>query len=468
MGERTRVASEDAPTIDPAGAEAAHYRRLCAAFDRVHPLNGAGRARELDALRAAEPDLADELLQMLAASAGPGLDAGAASGDALPEDLGGERGYRVLREIGRGGMGRVLLAERADGRFNRQVAIKVIDGSRHDADWRRRFLAEREILARLVHPNIVRLLDAGESASGTPYLVMEYVDGEPLDRYLRTHTLPLEQRVALFEQIAAAVSHAHQMLVAHRDIKPANILIDRDGVPHLLDFGIARLMSQQAATATGTRALTPRYAAPEQVAGTPGSATLDVYQLGVLLYELLAGAPPFAEFDGAALLRAVLEQDPPPPGRAARAAGVADARRIDADLDAICLRALRKEAAQRYASVDALLADLERWRLGEPVRARSGGLVYRGRKFMRRHWRSLGVLLLLVALTAGFVGRLNQELRRSERERAVAEQATELIVDVFGSADPSRAQGQELTTGLYFLRVNMGGRDYVTKMVLAR
>lgn len=439
------MAAEDAATIDPAAAEAARYRRLCAAFDRLHPLDGPGRARELDALRAAEPDLVDELLQMLAASAGPGLDVGAAPNESLPDDLGGERGYRVLREIGRGGMGRVLLAERADGRFTRQVAIKVIDGSPHNADWRRRFLAEREILARLVHPNIVRLLDAGESASGTPYLVMEYVDGEPLDRYVRARPLPLEQRVALFEQIAAAVSHAHQMLVAHRDIKPANILVDRDGVPHLLDFGIARLMSQQAATATGTRALTPRYAAPEQVAGTPGSATLDVYQLGVLLYELLAGAPPFAEFDGAALLRAVLDQDPPPPGSAARAAGVADARRIDADLDAICLRALRKEATQRYASVDALLADLERWRVGEPVRARSGGLVYRGRKFIRRHWRSLGVALLLVALTAGFVGRLNQELRRSERERAVAEQATELIVDVFGSADPSRAQGAELT-----------------------
>lgn len=445
MGERTRVAAEDAATIDPSGGEAARYRRLCDAFDRLHPLDGAGRARELDALRAAEPDLVDELLQMLAASAGPGLDADAAPGESLPDDLGGERGYRVLREIGRGGMGRVLLAERADGRFKRQVAIKVIDGSRHDADWRRRFLAEREILARLVHPNIVRLLDAGESASGIPYLVMEYVDGEPLDRHLRAHPLSLEQRIALFEQIAAAVSHAHQMLVAHRDIKPANILVDRDGVPHLLDFGIARLMSQQSATATGTRALTPRYAAPEQVAGTPGSATLDVYQLGVLLYELLAGAPPFAELDGAALLRAVLELDPPPPSRAARAAGMADARRIDADLDAICLRALRKEAAQRYASVDALLADLERWRVGEPVRARSGGMAYRGRKFIRRHWRALGVLLLLVALTGGFVWRLNQELKRSERERAVAEQATELITDVFGSADPSRAQGQELT-----------------------
>ena len=439
------MAAEDAATLAPGVAEAARYRRLCAAFDRLHPLGGASRAQALDALRASDPDLVDELLEMLAASAGPGLDAVTAPVDALPEDLGGERGYRVLREIGRGGMGRVLLAERADGRFSRQVAIKIIDGSRHDADWQQRFVAEREILARLVHPNIVRLLDAGESASGIPYLVMEYVDGEPLDRYLRAHPLALEQRIALFEQVAAAVSHAHQMLVAHRDIKPGNILVDRDGVPHLLDFGIARLMSQQTATATGTRALTPRYAAPEQVAGTPGSATLDVYQLGLLLYELLTGAPPFADVDGAALLRAVLEQDPPPPGRAARAAGVADARRIDPDLDAICLRALRKEAGQRYPSVDALLADLARWRSGEPVQAHAGGFAYRGRKFLRRHWRSLGVAALLVALTGGFVWRLNQELQRSERERAVAEQATELIVDVFGSADPSRAQGEELT-----------------------
>jgi len=443
------VAAEDTATLDPSDRsrdEAERYRRLCAAFDRLHPLDGAERMAQLDTLRGSDPDLVDELLEMLSASDRPGLRVDQiAAAEALPADLGGERGYRVLREIGRGGMGRVLLAERSDGRFTRQVAIKVIDRSLHDADWRRRFAAEREILARLVHPHIVRLLDAGESADGVPYLVMEYVDGEPLDQYLRSRETALDERLRLFERIAAAVSYAHQMLVAHRDIKPANVLVDRNGVPHLLDFGIARLLSEQAATATGARALTPRYAAPEQVAGTPSTAALDVYQLGVLLFEMLTGEPPFAQLDGPALLRAVLEQDPPAPDRIARERGRTDARRIDSDLSSICLRALRKEPTQRYASVDALLADLERWRNGEPVRASDGGWWYRGRKFLRRRWRALGVVALLLTLTAAFVWRLDQELKRSEYERAVAEQATELIVDVIGQADPSRAQGEELT-----------------------
>jgi tetratricopeptide (TPR) repeat protein/predicted Ser/Thr protein kinase len=446
MGECARVAAEDAATLDPGDADAARYRRLCAAFDRLHPLEGVARVEELDRLRGSDADLVDELLDMLAASDRPGLRVEQGLGaEALPTDLGDERGYRVLRELGRGGMGRVLLAERSDGRFTRQVAIKVIDRSLADADWRRRFAAEREILARLMHPQIVRLLDAGESAAGVPYLVMEYVDGEPLDRYLRSRQAPLEERLKLFERIAAAVSYAHQMLVAHRDIKPANILVDSSGMPHLLDFGIARLLSEQAATATAARALTPRYAAPEQVAGTPSTAALDVYQLGVLLFEMLAGEPPFAQLDGPALLRAVLEQDPPSPDRVARERGVFDARRIDADLSAICLRALRKEPTQRYASVDALLADLERWHNGEPVRASDGGWWYRGRKFVRRHWRALGVTVLVLGLSAVFVWRLDRELERSEREREVAEQATELIVDVIGQADPSRAQGAELT-----------------------
>ena len=433
------MAAEDAQTLDPE-----RHRRLCAAFDALYELAPAARAAALDALRDSAPELIEELQAMLAASARPELQ-GTPSAPELPADLAAARGYRVLREIGRGGMGRVLLAERADGRFQRQVAIKVIDRSPDDPDWRRRFLAERDILARLVHPHIVRLLDAGESAGGVPYLVMEYVDGEPLDRYLRAQQPNLTQRLALFQQIAAAVAYAHQMLVAHRDIKPANVLVDRGGMPHLLDFGIARLLSEQAATATGTRALTPRYAAPEQVAGTPGTAALDVYQLGVLLYELLCGEPPFAQLEGPALLRAVLEQDPPSPERLARMRGRADARRIDADLAAICLRALRKEPTQRYASVDALLADLERWQRGEPVRASAGGWTYRSRKFLRRHWRAASVGVFLLVLTAGFVWRLNQELARSERERAVAVQATELITDVFGQADPSRAQGEELT-----------------------
>lgn len=438
------MAIEDAATLTPAAV--ARYQRLCAAFDRVQPLAADAREALLLQLARNEPDLLDELHAMLAASDGPGLQPLACVADtALPAGLGDERGYRVLRELGRGGMGRVLLAERADGRFARQVAIKVLDHSPDDPDWRRRFAAEREILARLVHPQIVRLLDAGETAAGVPYLVMEYVDGEPLDRYLRDQRPGLDARLDLFDGIAGAVSHAHQNLVAHRDIKPANVLVDRNAAPHLLDFGIARLLSTSLATATAARAMTPRYAAPEQVSGAPGTAALDIYQLGLLLYEMLAGVPPFADLDGPALLRAVLEVDPLPPGRFARSMPWADARRVDSDLDAICLCALRKEPNQRYPSVDAMVDDLQRWRAGEPVRARSGGWWYRTRKFGRRHWLLIASTAAVVALSVIFVVQLNRELARTESERAIAEQATDLMVDVIGRADPSRAQGKELT-----------------------
>lgn len=423
--------------------EAARHRQLCETFERLQALSPVARAEALAALQLEDHGLYHEVQAMLAASERPGL--AVPDPDARITDLASERGYRVLRELGRGGMGRVLLAERADGRFMRQVAIKILERSPDDPDWRRRFGIERDILARLVHPNIVRLLDAGESLQGVPYLVMEYVDGRPLDQYLRAHALNLAQRVALFEQIGAAVAYAHQMLVAHRDLKPSNVLIDVDGKAHLLDFGIARLLSEPQATATFAGALTPRYAAPEQVAGAPSTAAIDVYQLGLLLYELLAGASPFADLDGPALLRAALDTDPPAPSQAAETQDRAERLRIDADLDAICMRALRKEPTQRYPTVEALLADLGRWRRGEPVLAYAGGFAYRTRKLLRRRWREFSMAAILLALTAGFIWRLNQELLRSERERAVAEQATELIIDLFGRADPNRAQGQELT-----------------------
>lgn len=419
------------------------FLRLCAEFEALVEQDPAARARRLEELAALDTTMADELRGMLQAHERPELKPAAANAAApLPSTLGG---YRVLREIGRGGMGRVLLAERADGRFTRQVAIKVLDHSGQDAEFLRRFKAEREILARLKHPNIVRLLDAGEDDDGTPYLVMEFVDGRPLDEYLAQHALSLAQRVALFEQVAGALAHAHRMLVAHRDLKPGNILVDAQGQAHLLDFGIARLLDQSRLTATAQRALTPRYAAPEQIEGAPTSTATDIYQLGNLLYELMCGEPPFAEPNGSALLRAILEGGIAPPSQRALRATRSDARLIDADLDAICLYALRRESELRYPSVESMLADLARWRRGEPVLARKGGHVYRFRKLLRRHWRSVGMLVLVSVLTVAFVWRLRAELDRSEQQRAIAEQATELMVDVFGRADPARAQGQELT-----------------------
>jgi predicted Ser/Thr protein kinase len=388
----------------------ARHRRLCELFERLQPLDADARTAALAELDDEDPSLIDELTAMLAASGSAALRIPTAEAAADVAALAADRGYRVLREIGRGGMGRVLLAERADGRFDRQVAIKVLDRSPHDADWRRRFDAERAILARLQHPRIARLLDAGEAADGTPYLVMEYIEGVPLDAWVAQHAPDLDRRIALFEQIAQAVAHAHGALVAHRDLKPGNVLVDANGDPHLLDFGIARLL-EQSATVTEERALTPRYAAPEQIAGEPATSAVDIYQLGLLFGELLSGEPPYADLTGAALLQAICTRDP----------------------------------QHRYRSVDALLDDIARWREGQPVFARRGGRLYRGRKFVRRHWLALAAAASIVVLTAGFVWRLQHALARSELEQATAQQVTELMIDVLGNVDPRRARGRELT-----------------------
>lgn len=459
------MAAEDPGALN---AEVARHRRLCDAFEALQPLDA--EARE-SALAAQDADLVEELRAMLQASAGQGLAPPSAQ-PALVDaaGIGSERGYRVLREIGRGGMGRVLLAERADGRFGRQVAIKVLDRSAADADWRRRFAAEREILARLRHPNIARLLDAGEAADGTPYLVMEWIDGVPLDAWLRTTQPSLAQRIALFEAIARAVAHAHQALVAHRDLKPANVLVDAQDAPHLLDFGIARLLGDEAAaTETGLHALTPRYAAPEQVEGGPASAAVDIYQLGLLLFQLLSESPPFAELQGAALLNAILQRELPAPSTLARQPL---AKALRGDLDAIVAQALRRDPAQRYRSAEALLDDLQRWREGRPVLARRGGQLYRLRKFLRRQRLLLGAAALVVLLTAGFILRLQQELARSEREQATAKQVTELMIAVLSEADPRQAQGRELTLrealeqGIERVRAEQGMPDAVRGRLL--
>lgn len=424
------------------------HRRLCDAFERLHALETRERADALARLQQESPDLVADVSAMLAASEGSALRPRAASPPAAATDTPGlERGYRVLRELGRGGMGRVLLAERADGRFARQVAIKILDRSSDDADWRRRFEAERDILGRLIHPNIARLLDAGESADGTPYLVMEYVDGIALDTWLGQRSPSLEERLNVFRCIAQAIAYAHQCLVAHRDLKPANILVDSSGTPHLLDFGIARLLDQHCTTVTEARALTPRYAAPEQVAGAPATAAVDVYQLGVLLCELLAGETPFTSLSGTALLAAIGRDERERPSKIAQRQQppLPWNRRLRGDLDAVVDKAMRQDPLQRYRSVDALLEDLTRWRRGLPVLARRGGRLYRLRKFARRHWLALAAALVVVVLSGAFVWRLQSELARSEREEATARQVTELMIDVLGNVDPRRAKGHELT-----------------------
>jgi non-specific serine/threonine protein kinase/serine/threonine-protein kinase len=371
--------------------------------------------------------------------------------EALAEPEGGRRigPYRTVQQLGRGGMGLVYLAVRADDQYRKQVAIKLI---RHglDTDFvQRRFRTERQILAALDHPNIARLLDGGETEDGLPYLVMDYVEGVPIDKYCDQHNLTTEERLKLFQHVCGAVHYAHQHLIIHRDIKPSNILVTGEGQPKLLDFGIAKLLTPEIAfttldpTAPAVRLMTPAYASPEQVKGEPVTTTSDVYSLGVLLYELLTGHRPYRVKSQAnhELMQAVLEEEPTKPSTvitlieelpsadgSSRIAVTPESvsktrggsperlrRRLRGDLDNILLTALRKDPQRRYASVEHFSEDIRRHLAGLPVRARKDTLAYRSVKFIKRHTASVSVAaLVLVMLVVGFV-EINRQRTRAER-----------------------------------------------------
>jgi eukaryotic-like serine/threonine-protein kinase len=330
--------------------------------------------------------------------------------------------YRIVRELGRGGMGRVWLAERRLDDAAQLVALKQIASVHWNDEDERRFQRERRILATLDHPNIAPLIDGGRDAAGAPYLATAFVDGERLDRWCDARQASRRERVRLLRDVAAAVGHAHRKLVVHRDLKPANVLVTAEGTPKLLDFGIARLLDEDAITATGPSQMTLRYAAPEQVQGIAGTGVgVDIYALGVLLYELVANRSPYGRTDGtAALVRAILEAQPAPPTRVAGP--------VDADLDAICLKALRKSPEERYASADGLQADLERWLAGQPVEARRGERGYRLRALLRRHWLAAASVVAVVAAIAGFavfhIATLDRQLAKTELERDKATAAS--------------------------------------------
>ena len=323
--------------------------------------------------------------------------------------------WEIVKEIGRGGMGTVYLARRADGVFERDVALKLV-GSGLDSDaFLERFRREGQILASLAHPNIAALLDGGTTENGLPYLVMEFVDGRRIDVYCREERPPLAERLRLFVAVCSAVQHSHRNLVVHRDLKPSNVLVTRDGAPKLLDFGLARLLGPEGGaerTATEIRALTPAFASPEQIRGDAITTATDVYSLGALLYVLLTGRPPHPTPEGgdvAAVLNAVLTEEPQRPSAAAPGA------KVPRDLEAIILRALRKEPDARYGSVDLFARDVERYLEGRPVAARRGSATYRARKFARRHWTSLAAATLVAAsLVAGLVV-ANYERRKAEK-----------------------------------------------------
>ncbi|MPY87308.1 MAG: protein kinase, partial [Luteitalea sp.] len=421
-GRRARRISGRPGILMPADREREQGERIQKLLDE---LEGVPPASQHDYLteRCPDPELRREVLSLLAAEgeASDYLDRfaqGMLPALATPPDPRGRRigAYRLLRLLGRGGMGVVYEAERADGQFEQHVALKLLTTALTGTEAHDRFLVERHILAGLGHPAIAHLLDGGVVADGTPWFAMEYVDGEPIDAYCDRRQLGVRQRLELVLQICDAVEHAHRRLVIHRDLKPANILVTSEGRIKLLDFGIAKLLGAMGGsgaappTRTGQPVMTPEYASPEQVRGEPLSTASDVYQLGILLYRLLTGRWPYTlgSRHGGDIARTICEQTPTRPSTVVfretqepstpAAQAVVDEicrvrhssparlrRQLRGDLDNIVLKTLRKEPERRYGSVDALAQDIRRHLDGHPVTARRDTVVYRGRKFLERH-----------------------------------------------------------------------------------
>ena len=415
-------------------ADPEFWSRVDAAFDAAVEIEGDPAAREALIAREAGGDeaVATEVRSLLAAHDRSGGFLGPAAGRPelpAPGTLVGV--YRLVEKIGEGGMGEVYRAERADGLFGREVALKVTRGGLFDPGAASRFATERQILATLQHPHVVTLLDGGTMPDGRAYLVMELIDGVPITAYCADRRLGLEERLALFRQVCAAAHYAHRHAIVHRDLKPANVLVTRDGIPKVLDFGVAKLLA--AAPGDGQTVpgllpgpLTPNYASPEQLRGLPVTTASDVYALGVLLYELVTGSRPY-ETTGQPLDRVidlVVRTDPTRPSDATPrpTEGVTwDPRRLRGDLDAIVLKALAKEPEARYASAEQLADDVARFIARQPVSAREPSAVYLLRKLAARH-RVAAVAggLALVGILAGFGVALWQR-NEAERERKRAE-----------------------------------------------
>ena len=354
--------------------------------------------------------------------------------------------YRIIREIGRGGMGAVYLAERADAEYEKQVAIKLIKRGMDTDSVLRHFRNERQILAGFDHPNVARLFDGGTTESGLPYFVMEYVDGLPIDEYCYKYARSISERLKLFREACAAVSYAHRHLVIHRDIKRTNILVTADAVPKLLDFGIAKILqqgdgAQPPATMTGLRLMTPECASPEQIRGEPVTTASDVYSLGVVLYELLTGSSPY-RFTSRALRdveRAITEQEPTRPSTAApesnRKSEIANRKFLRGDLDNIVLMALRKEPDRRYQSVEQFSEDIRRHLEARPVLARKDTIGYRAAKFIRRNKAVVAAAsLLFVSLLGGII------TTSWEAHRARVQEAAARTQEAVAKAEKARAE----------------------------
>jgi serine/threonine protein kinase/tetratricopeptide (TPR) repeat protein len=418
-----------------ADISAEEWRVLSECLDQALDLDESAREEWLAELRSKDPGMADRVTQAIAAREQPGFSMFMSSASVLPNEetasltLIGRRvgAYEIEAEIGRGGMGSVWRARRADGRYQGTVAIKFVHAAWIGRTGEHRFQIEGNVLSRLDHPHIARLLNAGILESAQPYLVLEYVEGESIDAYCAKHQLGVEARVRLFIDVLAAVAHAHAQLIVHRDIKPANVFVTHEGVVKLLDFGIAKLLDDGADPSAMTRsgaALTPQYAAPEQLLGQPISTATDVYALGLLLYVLLSGSHPVPSGSGssAELINAIVTIVP---AQASSVATIETVSResLEGDLDNILHKALKKEPNERYASSAAFADDLQRFLTHQPVRARADTLRYRTQKFVRRHRGGVtAALLSTIAIIAGFIGTAWQA-HRAQENALQAEQA---------------------------------------------
>ena len=360
--------------------------------------------------------------------------------------------YEVERLVGQGGMSAVYLAHRADGQFTQQVALKILSPALAADVFIERFRAERQILAALNHPNITRLLDGGVTDAGELYLVMEYIDGKSVTEYCNDQHLGLRARLRLFRTVCSAVQYAHQNLVIHRDLKPGNILVPADGTPKLLDFGIAKLMTPEGVAARNTSVpmMTPRYASPEQIRRETVSTATDVYSLGLLLYELLAGTHPFGTSSSSLfdLHRSILEQDPAPPS--AHATDKHASRALRGDLDNIVLKALERDPLRRYPSAEQLSEDLRRYLDDEPVIARKHSLAYRGGKFLGRNMVSVGVVAVFLLALSGTVLSTREQARVAQMEAARSRLVSTFLTTLIAGptslwTNPLRTKGKNTT-----------------------
>jgi eukaryotic-like serine/threonine-protein kinase len=440
----------------------------------------AARPAFLDRICTGDDALRGDLERMLAADQAAGyLDEASLSAwaqEMFPDDPGTWAGcrvgaYQIVEKIGAGGMAEVHRAFRADDQYQKQVAIKLLQAGPNPGFLVARFKNERQVLASLDHPNIARLLDGGATPEGVPYIVMELIDGRPIDVYCEQQHLSLAARLGLFLEVSSAVQYAHQRLIIHRDLKPANILVTPDGVPKLLDFGIAKIVASTempvTATAAALRPFTPEYASPEQIKGEPVTTASDIYSLGVLLYELLTGRPLHRLTAGTPLeiSRRVCESEPQPPSVALESANQkALARHLRGDLDNIVLMATRKEPERRYASVERFGEDIERHLKGLPVTARPDTFAYRAGKFLRRHKAgAAAAALAMLSLAAGLgvalrearIARQQAEIARAQKSRAerrfndVRKLANALLFEVYGSIQnlPGATPARKLIVG---------------------